>query len=169
MWHDCKPAGRVDRCHRLGKRPEGMDRLLYPEGEEVPRACCHLDAGHELEILEVTESPRERDSNEVDRLAEFVRAVGREAIAVPQVVGLEIAARERGVVPEAVQVQTEGGILTIVGSRAMPSCGENTKIVRLEIPYGSFERRIALQLNRLRLDHRELVNGCLVLTFVKLG
>ena len=74
-----------------------------------------------------------------------------------------------GVVPEAVQVQTEGGILTIVGSRAMPSCGENTKIVRLEIPYGSFERRIALQLNRLRLDQRELVNGCLMLTFVKLG
>jgi hypothetical protein len=26
-----------------------------------------------------------------------------------------------------------------------------------------------LQLNRLRLDQRELVNGCLVLTFVKLG
>ena len=74
-----------------------------------------------------------------------------------------------GVVPEAVQVQTEGGILTIVGSRAMPSCGENTKIVRLEIPYGSFERRIALQLNRLRLDQRELVNGCLVLTFVSLA
>lgn len=74
-----------------------------------------------------------------------------------------------GVAPEAVKVQTEGGILTIAGSRPLPSCGENTKIVRLEIPYGIFERRIALQLNRLRLDHRELVNGCLVLTFVKLG
>jgi HSP20 family molecular chaperone IbpA len=74
-----------------------------------------------------------------------------------------------GVAPEAVQVQTEGGILSIVGNRPLPSCGENTKIVRLEIPYGIFERRIALQLNRLRLDQRELVNGCLVLTFVKLG
>jgi len=31
------------------------------------------------------------------------------------------------------------------------------------------ERRVALQLNRLRLSERELVNGCLVLTFVKLG
>ena len=74
-----------------------------------------------------------------------------------------------GVAPEAVKVQTEGGILTIAGSRPLPSCGDNAKIVRLEIPYGIFERRIALQLNRLRLDHRELVNGCLVLTFVKLG
>lgn len=72
-----------------------------------------------------------------------------------------------GVAPEAVQVQTEGGILTVLGSRPMPGRGEN--IVRLEIPYGSFERRIALQLNRLRLTERELVNGCLVLTFVKLG
>ena len=41
--------------------------------------------------------------------------------------------------------------------------------MRLEIPSGSFERRIALQLHRLRLAERELVNGCLVLTFIKLG
>lgn len=74
-----------------------------------------------------------------------------------------------GVAPEAVQVHTEGGILTILGSRPLPGRGENANIVRLEIPYGSFERRIALQLNRLRLAERELANGCLVLTFVKLG
>jgi HSP20 family molecular chaperone IbpA len=74
-----------------------------------------------------------------------------------------------GVAPEAVQVQTEGGILTILGSRPLPGRGENANIVRLEIPYGRFERRITLQLNRLRLAERELVNGCLVLTFVKLG
>jgi HSP20 family molecular chaperone IbpA len=74
-----------------------------------------------------------------------------------------------GVAPEAVHVETEGGILTIMGSRPLPSRGENANIVRLEIPYGGFERRIALQLNRLRLAERELVNGCLVLTFVKLA
>jgi HSP20 family molecular chaperone IbpA len=74
-----------------------------------------------------------------------------------------------GVAPDAVHVQSEGGTLTIVGRRPLPSCDGNTKIVRLEIPYGSFERRIALQLNRLRLSERELTNGCLVLTFVKLG
>ena len=74
-----------------------------------------------------------------------------------------------GVAPEAVQVQTEGGVLTILASRPLPARNDNASIVRLEIPYGTFERRIALQLNRLRLDQRELVNGCLVLTFVKLG
>ncbi len=74
-----------------------------------------------------------------------------------------------GVAPDAVHVLTEGGILTVMGNRPLPGRGENAKIVRLEIPYGSFERRIALQLNRVRLAERELVNGCLVLTFVKLG
>jgi HSP20 family molecular chaperone IbpA len=74
-----------------------------------------------------------------------------------------------GVAPEAVQVRTDGGFLTILASRPLPGRGENANIVRLEIPYGSFERRIALQLNRMRLAERELVNGCLVLTFVKLG
>jgi HSP20 family molecular chaperone IbpA len=38
--------------------------------------------------------------------------------------------------------------------------------LRLEIPYGRFERRITLSA-RLRLAERELSNGCLVLTFAK--
>ncbi len=74
-----------------------------------------------------------------------------------------------GVAPEAVHVKIESGTLTIQGTRPLPSEGKNANIVRLEIPYGSFERRIALQLARLRLAERELVNGCLVLTFAKLG
>ena len=74
-----------------------------------------------------------------------------------------------GVAPEAVQVTTEGGVLTVVAARPLPSFEANAKIVRLEIPYGSFERRIALQLNRLQLSDQELKNGCLVLTFVKPG
>lgn len=74
-----------------------------------------------------------------------------------------------GVAPEAVQVTTEGGVLTVVAARPLPSFEGNAKIVRLEIPYGSFERRIALQLNRLQLSDQELKNGCLVLTFVKPG
>jgi HSP20 family molecular chaperone IbpA len=74
-----------------------------------------------------------------------------------------------GVAPDAVQVQIEAGTLIVAGSRALPSRGNQASIVRLEIPYGRFERRITLQFNRLRLTERELLNGCLVLTFVKLG
>jgi hypothetical protein len=39
--------------------------------------------------------------------------------------------------------------------------------MRLEIPYGRFERRLTLS-TRLRLAERELRDGCLVLTFTKL-
>jgi HSP20 family molecular chaperone IbpA len=71
-----------------------------------------------------------------------------------------------GVAPEAVRVEIEGATLTIAGARPLPSKGLNANIVRLEIPYGRFERRIALS-PRLRLADRELRNGCLVLTFAK--
>ncbi|MGH6792453.1 MAG: Hsp20/alpha crystallin family protein [Methyloceanibacter sp.] len=72
-----------------------------------------------------------------------------------------------GVAPEAVRVEIEGQTLIIAGIRPLPSGGRNANIVRLEIPYGRFERRIALT-SRLRLAERELSNGCLVLTFAKL-
>jgi HSP20 family molecular chaperone IbpA len=72
-----------------------------------------------------------------------------------------------GVAPDAVRVEIEGTTLTIVGVRPLPSKGRNANIVRLEIPYGRFERRITLS-PRLRLAERELLNGCLILTFSKL-
>jgi HSP20 family molecular chaperone IbpA len=77
-----------------------------------------------------------------------------------------IAARP-GVAPEAVRVEIEGEILMIAGTRPLPCQGRGAKILRLEIPYGRFERRITLA-SRLRLAERELRNGCLVLTFTKL-
>ena len=72
-----------------------------------------------------------------------------------------------GVAPDAVRVEIEGPTLIIAGTRPLPCKGRNANIVRLEIPYGRFERRIALS-SRLRLAERELRNGCLVLTFAKL-
>jgi HSP20 family molecular chaperone IbpA len=74
-----------------------------------------------------------------------------------------------GVPPEDVRVDIQGDVLIIVGHRPLPSKGKNAHIVRLEIPYGRFERRIALNSSRLRLATRELLNGCLVLTFTKVG
>jgi len=80
---------------------------------------------------------------------------------------LWIIAALPGVAPEAVHVEIDGPTLTIAGSRPLPVKGRNAKIVRLEIPYGRFERRITLS-SRLRLSGHELLNGCLVLTFSKL-
>ncbi|MEZ5827690.1 MAG: Hsp20/alpha crystallin family protein, partial [Hyphomicrobiales bacterium] len=61
------------------------------------------------------------------------------------------------------RAEVEGQTLIITGVRQMPAIG---RIVRLEIPYGRFERRITLS-SRLSLAARELKNGCLVLTFAK--
>jgi HSP20 family molecular chaperone IbpA len=72
-----------------------------------------------------------------------------------------------GVAPEAVRVEIDGATLVIAGSRPLPTRGRDANIIRLEIPYGRFERRIALS-PRLRLSDRELLHGCLVLTFSKL-
>lgn len=80
---------------------------------------------------------------------------------------LWIIAAMPGVAPEAVRVEIEGATLIIAGVRPLPTKGRNAHIVRLEIPYGRFERRITLS-PRLRLAERELANGCLVLTFAKL-
>jgi HSP20 family molecular chaperone IbpA len=80
---------------------------------------------------------------------------------------LLIIAALPGVAPEAVHVEIEGETLMIAGNRSLPCQGRRANILRLEIPYGRFERRIALT-SSLRLAERELRNGCLILTFAKL-
>lgn len=71
-----------------------------------------------------------------------------------------------GVAPQDIRVEIQGDTLIIAGSRPLPTAGRNANILRLEIPYGRFERRITLS-SRLQLTERELANGCLVLTFAK--
>ncbi len=73
-----------------------------------------------------------------------------------------------GVRPEAVRAEIEGNTLIVTGTRPMPTAGHRAHILRLEIPYGRFERRIPLS-SGLRLVTRELKNGCLTLTFTKAG
>ena len=80
---------------------------------------------------------------------------------------LLIIAALPGVAPEAVRVEIEGETLMIAGTRPLPCQGRRANILRLEIPYGRFERRVTLS-SRLRLAERELRNGCLILTFAKL-
>lgn len=79
-----------------------------------------------------------------------------------------IVAALPGVAPEEAHAEIEGQTLIITGTRPLPCAGRRANIVRLEIPYGRFERRIALSA-RLQLASRELKNGCLILTFAKTG
>jgi HSP20 family protein len=68
-----------------------------------------------------------------------------------------------GVRAERVQVISEPGALVVRGTRTLPFSGSGHHIRQLEIPYGTFERRISLPPGTFRLDPPEVVDGCLVL------
>jgi HSP20 family protein len=73
-----------------------------------------------------------------------------------------------GVTAERMQVLHEPGVLVVRGVRPIPLTGSHV-VRQLEIPYGAFERRIALPSGRLELGKPELAQGCLVLRIRKLG
>jgi len=73
-----------------------------------------------------------------------------------------------GVGPEEIQVAIESGSLVVRGERRFPLDYELAKIHRLEIPYGRFERRVALSAGRFRVHEQRLENGCLTLRLRRL-
>jgi HSP20 family protein len=72
-----------------------------------------------------------------------------------------------GVGPESVAIGIEHDAVTVSALRAFPASEGGARIRRLEIPYGRFERRIALPMHALELSGRTLANGLLTLTFAK--
>jgi HSP20 family molecular chaperone IbpA len=74
-----------------------------------------------------------------------------------------------GVPAHAIVVEIDPGGITVSGVRSLPAA-RAAQIHRIEIPYGRFERRIALPVRAswaLVPAARELADGCLVLTFTK--
>jgi len=72
-----------------------------------------------------------------------------------------------GVTPERVQVRVTNGALSVLAVRTPPLTGQTTAVHRLEIPYGRFERQIALPPGRYELLEQAFTNGCLVLRLTK--
>jgi len=64
-----------------------------------------------------------------------------------------------------IEIENDGIVLS--GHRPLPEAARRAAIHRLEIPHGRFERRIRLATARLRLQHHELVDGCLTLRLRK--
>ena len=82
---------------------------------------------------------------------------------------LQIMVALPGVEPDGVQVVFSDTSLIVVGHRDLPARSRGAAIHRIEIPYGRFERRIALPAGHYELDRRELAHGCLFITLRKLG
>jgi len=72
-----------------------------------------------------------------------------------------------GVAPDDVEVDIQGCSLYITGARPVPALAE-AMILRMEIPYGRFERQIDLPPAHYEISEQALVNGCLLLTLRKL-
>jgi HSP20 family molecular chaperone IbpA len=72
-----------------------------------------------------------------------------------------------GVAADRVQVVQDDGVLIVRGVRPLPLEGARVRVRQLEIPYGAFERRIALPPGRVEVGRPELAQGCLVLRLRK--
>jgi HSP20 family protein len=71
-----------------------------------------------------------------------------------------------GVAAERLRVAFEDDVLSVIGDRPVRS-GPPSRIRRLEIPHGRFERHLEMSGATLKLVDQEFSNGCLVLTFRK--
>jgi HSP20 family protein len=74
-----------------------------------------------------------------------------------------------GVPADRVEVTSGPGELVIRAESPLPFAGSPRAVRQLEIPYGYFERRIALPEGRLETVAHELTDGCLVLRLRKTG
>lgn len=83
--------------------------------------------------------------------------------------GIVIVVALPGVPADRVEVTYEPGVLVVRAERALPFSGTRRAIRHLEIPYGTFERRIPLRQVRLDGATRELADGCLILRLGRAG
>jgi HSP20 family molecular chaperone IbpA len=78
-----------------------------------------------------------------------------------------IAVALPGVPAERIQITTEGRELVIRAERPLRISGSGYALRQLEIPYGAFERRIALPPVRLEVAARDAIDGLLILRLTK--
>ena len=71
-----------------------------------------------------------------------------------------------GVALESLSVDADADGIRIVATRGLPAA-RSERIHRIEIPYGRFQRRIALPMHALTPAGQKWADGCLVLTFRK--
>ncbi|WOJ90688.1 Hsp20/alpha crystallin family protein [Methylocapsa polymorpha] len=74
-----------------------------------------------------------------------------------------------GVSADRVEATIEGAELVFAGVRVLPAELETAVIHRMELPQGSFERRVRLPPGTYSAIRRSVVDGCLLITLQKAG
>lgn len=118
-------------------------RALWDEAEEMRGRCFALRAGRALPSWEPP-------VDVVETAAELLVLV-----ALP------------GVDPRTAEAEIRGGELIVGGTRRLPEALRRARIHRMELPYGRFERRIALPPGRYDAVDREAADGCLFIRLRK--
>ena len=72
-----------------------------------------------------------------------------------------------GVALDSITVSLNTGTVVVRGERPLPRELQNARILRMEIPYGNFERRIELPPVPFEISGRHLADGCLMLRLQK--
>ena len=73
-----------------------------------------------------------------------------------------------GVPATDIELRVEGDTLVIAGERRPPRALAAARLVRMEIPFGRFERRIRLPRGSWRLLRSEHADGCLSIVLERL-
>ncbi|MHB1207478.1 MAG: Hsp20/alpha crystallin family protein [Rhodospirillaceae bacterium] len=73
-----------------------------------------------------------------------------------------------GVNPDRIELSLADGALIVAGERALRGVVRTARIRTLEIPFGRFERRIALPEGRYVLDQRDDADGCVIVRLRRL-
>jgi len=115
---------------------------------------------------------------QADRLhRQFFRVAGAESAhtweppvdVVESGADLEVHVALPGVSPESITLLLEPGAIVVSALRPFPCRERGASIHRIEIPYGRFERRLALPLHDpympIELVAKRLADGVLTLTF----
>jgi HSP20 family molecular chaperone IbpA len=82
--------------------------------------------------------------------------------------GLHIVVALPGVASDRLDVALEGSAIVVRGERSLGSGLLAGEILRLEIPHGRFERRIALPYGSYCLAEMQMEHGCLTLHLERL-
>jgi HSP20 family protein len=110
-----------------------------------------------------------------ERLHRQLYQPGRAAVWEPPVDVLEtekgviVLAALPGVDPNNIDATIDAGILRIAGQRVLPPELRTSRIHRLEIPQGRFERAIQLPPGRYAVSTPTMEHGCLVIHLRRVG
>jgi len=81
--------------------------------------------------------------------------------------GLRVVVALPGVEAQNIDLAIEQDILIIAGVRHVVPIARSADILRLEIPYGRFERQVQLPPGRFEFGRSDITNGCLFITLSK--